>query len=162
MIQTQAIRTFHDTLREGQRGEEILDKFFGRWYRIQFANTLQEDSGIDRIFTPLFGSDKKQRTVEYKTDFCSANTGNAYLEIVSQNVKKIPGWLKTSVADWLIYFIYPKQVLIFKFEVLREFVFSRKYRERSVKNKGYFGTGLIVPLTELMSVAHEILEVKND
>ena len=153
--------SFRDSLRLGQEGERILDDFFSRWYTIQFASAAQESTGIDRIFTPRFAKDKTEKTVEYKTDFSAHKTGNAYLETLSRSDKGISGWLHTSVAEYILYFAYPKLVFVFELPKLREFVFSRSFPERSTANRGYFGSGLIVSLRDLTPIAYTILEVSS-
>ena len=149
---------FKEQLKLGQAGELILDTIFSKWYKI-FTVSLEEDiDGIDRVF---FESNNR-KTVQYKTDFLSFKTGNAYIELLSRSDLLTPGWVYTAKAEWLIYFVYPAIIYCIDLQKIREIlpVWKTKYRIAKVQNTKIFGEGLIVPLSELKAIAKTVLEVK--
>jgi hypothetical protein len=92
-------------------------------------------------------------SVEYKTDYKSAKTGNAYIETVaykSPSSMKL-GWAATCTADYILYFVYPKKVYILSPQAIKNSLddWSSKYRLHTVRNTGFYGQGIILPLTEL-------------
>ncbi|MDF0554898.1 hypothetical protein [Kamptonema sp. UHCC 0994] len=135
-----------------------MDTIFYQWYKIFPASAEEDYIGIDRIF--FAGSNKK--TVQYKTDFLSYKTGNAYIELLSRSDLLTPGWIYTAKAEWLIYFVYPKIIYCLSLKKMRDIlsIWKSKYRTVKVKNTKYFGEGLIVPLQELRAIAKSVLEVK--
>ncbi|HMN10867.1 MAG TPA: hypothetical protein PKD55_00930 [Bellilinea sp.] len=95
---------FKDELRHGQDGEARLDKFFeGLGFAIQPANRDEERQGIDRWFTNGEGD---RRSVQYKTDFMSQDTGNLAAEIISVDRPLAAGWAFTTTAAWIAYYRY--------------------------------------------------------
>jgi len=160
---------FKEQLKKGKAIEKTLDTFFSQWYEIWPAEMPQERRGIDR----LFHNGPKWWTVEYKGDFKGAETGNAYIETVSvgrynpekEFLVEKKGWAFTSCADKLVYypvgtgFLYVLDPLD-----IRELVKSNPvggFRSVTVKNKGYQGRGLLVPLQTIESIAKRTLEIRE-
>jgi hypothetical protein len=149
---------FGSQLKSGQAGELILDTIFSKWYKI-FTVSLEEDiDGIDRVF--FANNDRK--TVQYKTDFLSSKTGNAYIELLSRSDLLTPGWIYTAKAEWLIYFVYPTIIYCIDLQKMRRLlpIWETKYRKVKVQNTKFWGEGLIVPLSELRAISKTVLEVK--
>lgn len=149
---------FKTQLNIGKKAELTLDSYFSRWYEITPVTLTDElNKGIDRIFNGANG----QRTIEYKADFKSAKTGNAYLEyeVNSDNGKSKLGWVEGSLADYVIYAIISEQIItqiyVLEPKVLRENLPSWKEQYRIVKchNRGYHSVGVIVPLRQIREVA---------
>lgn len=152
---------FQDKLREGQAGEQELDDFFSRWYIIDHATAEQQRQGIDRLYTVL--GTRIQKTVEYKSDKTASKTGNAFVEVVSVENKRVCklGWAHTSQAEILLYFL-PDDGLIYilRMEDLRRKLarWIQRYKTRYIPNIGYKSAGLIVPLREFERMAIQVIQ----
>ena len=144
---------FDEQLKQGKRGEYLLDEFFGaQGYKVQHASKRADRQGIDRYLI---------RTVEYKTDYMAHKTGNLFVETISVKnaTTEKPGWAHTSKADWLIWLIDGKsEVLIIWFGTLRRMLpeWEKRCREVSVQNKGYLTIGRLVPLDEMRQLAGKV------
>ena len=145
-------------LRKGEAAEARLDLHFAARFHIAPASRTQQRQGIDRIFTDHTSG--KIYTVEYKTDWTAARTGNAFLETISVDTANIPGWVYTSQADWLAYFV-PQQAVIYliAFTALRarlpQWLDSCKAAP-PIPNHGYHTHGILVPLSEFARAARRI------
>lgn len=150
--------SFGAQLEQGESGESFLDRFFSRWFRIEPATHDEQRSGIDRYFY-----DRKHPRlllIEYKTDTLAAQTGNAFIETVSVDTADRAGWVFTSKADLLLYFVPGKHVIyILRLEAIRLRLpyWSLVYDLREVPNKGYHTHGLLVPLDELARCAERVV-----
>lgn len=148
----------------GKQGEEKLDSFFSRWYNIKKVPFKLQKEGIDRFYIPKYGEVTFPRLIEYKTDFHA--TGNVFVEthsVIRQGQPDIPGWLYTSKADWLIYWLVKYQeAFAIDFAKLR--VSAQKWEKtcqrRYSENKGYKGSGLLVPIPVLKLVSHAVFSIK--
>lgn len=146
------VRTFHDQLAHGQRGEDALD----RWVHQRFGTApqpvelAQQRQGIDRQVGEL--------TVEYKTDSQGHRTGNGFIETISVDRTGKPGWLWTTQADWVIYWL-PGDGRGWLLSPLamreRAWEWTRRFRIKVSSNPSYHSYGLLVPLSELDEVATE-------
>ncbi|MBK8772676.1 MAG: hypothetical protein IPM06_19925 [Rhizobiales bacterium] len=147
---------FQDQLTIGQQYEAQLDAMFADRFTIVPATPQQQRQGIDRVYRP---HDKPQNmmTVEYKADITAASTGNAFVEIVSVDTAKRPGWAIASEAEWLMYFVpaEPQVLYIIRFEDLHARIarWQRTYEQRRIPNDGYHTVGLLVPLAEFEAIA---------
>jgi hypothetical protein len=92
-----------DQLAKGAAAETQLDRHFADRFHITPATRAQQRQGIDRHFTHRQSG--ATYTIEYKTDWTAARTGNAFVETVSVDSAAIPGWVYTSQAEWLAYFL---------------------------------------------------------
>jgi hypothetical protein len=158
---------FATQLAKGKEVEAQLDLFFSPQFdRIETVGMASERAGIDRIFY----RGGREYTVEYKADFKSYETGNCYAETVAYGkynedgnfVAGKLGWMYTSQANYLIYVVmHPEDVdglgmaYITEPKALRVWIddWAERYREVQVKNKGFQGRGILVPLRELERVS---------
>ena len=139
----------------GQEQEARLDEHFGSRFTITEASMDEQRKGIDRWFTTSAGL---EMAIEYKADFQSHATGNAFVETVSvgkytdgEFVVKKHGWAETSTADWLMYLVVGTgKLFITKPRILRANLgdWANRFRSVTVRNQGYQGRGLLVPLSE--------------
>lgn len=154
--------TVYDFAEQKQRGESserYLDKYFSRWYEIQPATALEQRQGIDRHFTRR--PNGQSTPVEYKTDYAAANTGNAFLELISVDCRFVVGWAYSSCAEYLMYLVPEYAIYVIRFSQLRLRLpmWTRQYPLRSVRNDGYQARGILVPLAELGKLAQQVMKV---
>jgi len=95
--------TFDTQKARGDAGESFLDQVFAADYEVRPATRAEQRRGIDRIFTHR--QTGRRLTVEYKTDYKAAHTGNAFVETVSVDTAGKAGWAYSSAADYLIYYV---------------------------------------------------------
>jgi hypothetical protein len=149
---------FHTQQAQGEAGEAVLDRFFSRWYRILPAGRAQQRRGIDRVFV----AGQRRLAVEYKSDSTAAKTGNAFVETVSVDTSRTPGWAYTSQADFLVYFIPPDGlVYVVQLATLRRALpgWLRRYPVRAIPNEGYHTHGVLVPLDEFERLAQRVYSI---
>jgi hypothetical protein len=153
---------FDRQLAEGDRGETFLDAFFrARGHAIRRATLEEQRQGIDRVFTTPEG---RVSRVEYKTDYLSAKTGNAFIETVSVDSQGKMGWALTAQADYLIYYIPGRAIYVLPFMSLH-WALPRWIREcpaKAAQNRGYATHGVLVPLEEVAGLAVQCFEVNGD
>ena len=150
----------------GLQGEARLDSFFSRWYLIKEVPMELQREGVDRFFVPRWGEVEFPRLVEYKTDFHAS--GNAFIEthsVIRIGQDTIKGWLYTSKADWLVYFMAAYETaFVLNFESLRRFVIQweaeQLCRHRECINSNYKSSGLIVPLPLMLRASRAIFKVE--
>lgn len=134
--------SFDDQLKVGERGEERLDRCFSRFYQISPVPMELQRLGVDRIF-----NNKGIRfTVEYKTDLKACSTRNFFLET---EVDSKPGWLFSSVAQVVIYYI-PPDAYVLNLLALRQDIhngFLKGEESKPIPNVGYQARGILVPIT---------------
>ena len=144
---------FIDDLPQGELEEKNLDRFFIELWHvgIQPATKEQQRDGIDRVWTT---PDERRFSVEYKADWKAAETGNAFIEVVSVDKDGKPGWAYTSLAQYLIYYIPPwKRVYICPMTMIKERLLDwvGRYPHKVIPNEGrnaenYNTVGVPVPL----------------
>ena len=145
---------FNAQLRQGNAGEEMLDKLFAKFFDIIKANPFQQRRGIDRV---MVGKDHRQRiTVEYKADSTAASSGHAFIELEYGGK---PGWALTSEADFLCYMVRGKCIYILRPATLRNRLseWEAIFETKTVQNSTYGCTGLIVPLPYLAEISERIV-----
>lgn len=148
----------------GREGEKRLDAFFSRWFHILDVPQIMQDEGVDRIFWNL--SDRGFSTIEYKTDKEAGRTGNAFVELIGDNVRNRPGWAVKSCAQWLAYLVadtgvcYVIQVRRLQSRLKQ---WETQYPIRTSDNHGrlgpYQGVGILVPLHEFQKIAERVYSV---
>jgi hypothetical protein len=148
-------------LSRGEAAEHRLDNHFADRFDITPATREQQRRGIDRIFQHR--ETGARYTIEYKTDWTAASTGNAFVETVSVDAQGKPGWAYASQADWLIYYV-PGQhrIYIMSFTALREQLPRWVERCRNappIPNQGYNTLGILVPLREFARHCQKIEEL---
>lgn len=114
-----------------------------------------QQSGVDRVVTR---SDGSVITVEYKFDVAAKRTGNLFFETISNDKERIPGWGWTSQADYWIFLIPEREILVFKPGRFRALVWElqKSLTERNVPNKGYNTVGYPISLTKVREVAFQV------
>lgn len=139
----------------GAKGEEFLDLYFTSTYEITPATDTEQRQGIDRWFTDRESG--RHFSVEYKTDSTATKTHRAFIETMSNLEHSKQGWIYTSQADYLIYYVPGKDYVIYwvRFEVLRRAFrsWALTYPVKKVPNRRYTTCGLVVPLHELEVIA---------
>ena len=139
----------------------FFDEFFGQTYRIQKATFEEQRQGIDRWFHSPIG---ELLAVEYKGDARAADTGNAFIETISVDVRAVPGWAYASEADYLaLYLPQLRRCYLVLFSQLRERLpdWRMRYPTRKVRNRDYCTHGLLVPLKEIETLAIEVCNVES-
>lgn len=140
---------FGDKLKEGQRAEAFLDRFFSRDYFIAPTTRAEQRQGIDRWFTRRTSG--ARFAVEYKSDKAASRTGNAFVETTSVDTAGKAGWAFTSHADVLVYYLPDDELLyVLTMPKLRAVLptWIAGYPKRPARNREYNTWGLCVPLCE--------------
>ena len=157
---------FYSSLSTGKIGERRLDSFFSTWYNIETVPLADElKYGVDRIF---YTPENVTYSVEYKTDARAEKTGNAFVEIVSNDKINSQGWALKSQAQILIYFVHPLIYVLEMAAIKRRLAeWRRKYRTVSVPNVDknglliYSSHGILVPLKEFTRDCLKTLNLKG-
>ncbi len=138
-------------LNRGEEAERQLDAHFIERFEIETASREQQRQGIDRIFSRR--ATARLYTIEYKSDWTAGRTGNAFIETVSVDTMNIPGWAYSSTAQWLVYWVPPReQLYLIRLETLRRQLdgwIEQHGPEKAIPNDGYYTLGVTVPLGEL-------------
>lgn len=144
----------------GEAGEKILDGWFrAQGYRHATADMASQLQGIDRFFT----QGEMVTSVEYKTDFLAHKTGYAFIETASDVERMIPGWLYSSLAQILAYWV-PGQRTLYVHSMLRlkraigKFI-PLGYQRRICRIEDRESKGILLPLERFSNLALEIARV---
>jgi hypothetical protein len=145
---------FRNDLPRGERGEEVIREYLARrGLDVRSVTLTEQRRGIDLVYSIA-------RTVEVKTDGKAHETGNAAIELVSNDRTGKPGWAYTCEADWLAYYI-PADGRVFwlRPDVVRAELdrWQRAHRSFSAPNPGYNTTGVLVPLAEIERIAEQVV-----
>jgi hypothetical protein len=149
---------FNKQFELGKTGEEQLDNLFkARGLDVEICDSMSiQRQGIDRrISNPLT---QEVWSVEYKTDFQGAKTGNIFLEMCW---KDRAGWVLTTQSDYVVYYLPEKCIFIFRPEVIREHISSwlNSLKWRTVKNESYEAYGMLLPIERLKSLCKSVIDV---
>ncbi len=147
---------------QGEQGATFLDRYFSRWFEIERVDAKVQREGIDRYFTTR--DHKRRLAVEYKTDETASRTGNAFIETISVDTSDKPGWIYTSKADYLFYYLPTRAVIyMLNMDLLRQRLsnWQAHYPVRKIPNTGYHTHGLLVPLSELEKFAEGIFNAQD-
>lgn len=140
---------FSTQFKRGERGETFLDAYFRQMFHIEDVTREGQRKGTDRWFTPLpFG---QRFLIDYKTDYAAHKTGNGFIETVSVDTTHKPGWIFTSQAAYIIYYVAIDEIIyVLPMRDLRERLprWQRDCRLVKVPNVGYCTHGLLVDLCE--------------
>lgn len=140
---------FDEQLKKGKEAEKFLDGLFSKlgFYIEKISVEEEKKFGFDRIFTSIQRSTRF--SVEYKTDFQSEKTGNAFIEIDSVSVND--GWALRTLAQVLIYYVPYKEIYIVSPTIMKKHLHEwyLKYPTVYSQNKTYASKGILVPLAEL-------------
>ncbi|HMM41915.1 MAG TPA: hypothetical protein PKA95_08445 [Thermomicrobiales bacterium] len=158
----EAFYDFARQFKHGQRGEEVLDAFFGARYNILPATAADERRGIDRYFTDVTG---RQLTVQYKTDTTAATTGNVFVEVVSVDTHGKPGWVFSCRADWLVYYVPGWRTAFAVIPDNLRAALPKWYETctlRPVRNKSYHTIGLLVPRLVFGAACQQVIDLDGE
>lgn len=139
----------------GKSGEKIIDQWLSTRYKILDVSDIQkyQEAGIDRI---LMRPDGSTVNVEYKFDLASYRTGNLFFETVSVDNQKLPGWGWKSQADYWIFLLPKKEIIVVEPGKLRALVWQSRSKiiEKGVQNIGYKTWGIPIPLEKVREISH--------
>lgn len=153
------VRTFAQQVHTGAAAEAKLD----RWAEQRFGeppeqvDMAMQKAGIDRTVAGI--------TLEYKADSQGHRTGNVFLETISVDRTGKPGWVWTTEADWVVYWLPASgDGWLLAPAALRDRIWdwSRRFRVKVSSNPTYHSYGLLVPVGELEQVAAEAFNWKDD
>ncbi len=149
---------FGAQLQQGKIYEARIDAIFAdKGVNISVVDRADQRHGIDRRWhDPLDG---RTWTVEYKADSRAGDTGNAFIETVSVDTERRPGWAYSSQAALLVYLVVdPETVYVISMARLRDQLprWIAQYPTRQAQNDGYQTHGVLVPLDELERIAMAI------
>jgi len=137
--------------KQGKDVEAWLDRYFGeRGFKIEKLS--MEEERVQHIGDRRFKKGKWSYLIEYKSGIQTYTTGNIFLETVSVDTTKTPGWVFTCKADWIVYAcLLNHKLLWFKPDTLRIKITQMQQRYPTVftgkgQNKNYKTHGVIVPL----------------
>lgn len=139
---------FGESFKRGQVHEADLDAYFGLTYFIEPATREQQRMGIDRIFTSVAGM---SFSVEYKADVRAAETGNVAVETASVAEQDKPGWVYTSLAQVIVYYVPPHGYALWcdAMDLKRHAsLWAQMYGVRDVPNRDYTTQIVAVPMAE--------------
>jgi len=133
---------------EGEKYEQELDNYFTQLLGVNIKKVSMELQllGVDRIFT---GRSGRRWSVEYKADIRAAQTGNFFIEILTNDNSGKKGWAYTSIAQRLVLYI-PGKALCYIIESHK--IKSRIeewldiYPVRSANNGHHNSEGIIIPI----------------
>jgi hypothetical protein len=148
---------FVEQLEMGKSGEAILDEYFGQWYDIRNVTLAVEKSmGVDREFRRK--GDDEMWYVEYKTDSRTQDTGNIFVETMSNDTLGRYGWAWTTKADLVMYFAMPDTIYVFKPNKVRDMIttWRGQFGLRKIPNRGYKSHGIPVPEGEFAQVCEAV------
>ena len=145
--------SFSEQKKVGYKGEAELDAYFKQYYEIVPVPFAMQTYEVDRIFR--ISSIGWCWSVEYKTCTKAFETGNAFVEIVSDLERGAAGWVFRSVAQVLVYYI-PQTGhirLANMFRIRKEITrWQSRYETRPVfnrrGNRHWTTVGIPVPLAE--------------
>ena len=144
-----------------KRWAPVLDRWIRDTYPLREATAAEQRRGIDRLAINDRGLEV---AIDYKCDERAQWTGNVFMETVSVDVDRTPGWLYTSDADWILYFVTPEVVYAFSLPKLRLEIeaWKERYGEVPAKNRGYRTLGVLVPFRTARAVAEYVAGVSGD
>lgn len=146
---------FDAQLVAGKRGEARLDAWLAPRGQLRVATLAEERRGIDRYLTDHEG---REWALEYKTDYRAQDTHNAFLETVSVDSERKPGWVYSCQADYIAYYV-PGEELIYWLRParVRQLVgHLSHWRPTPVANERYRTWGFVVPLRCLERIADRV------
>jgi len=156
---SEKVYSFTEQLEKGMEGEEVLDQYFSKWYRIKHASIDEQvRDKLDRWFQPKHNPDSGWISVDYKTDDKADKTGNLFIETMSMVEMNKPGWAWASKAMKVIYYTLPDTVYILDMDILRNqlvYWHSKKRKQRTVKNEMWSSRGFIIPTKEIVQLIGE-------
>ena len=115
--------------------------------------------GIDRVW--IVGG-KMLYTVEYKHDFASEDTGNIFIETMSNTYTGSLGWVYTSRAQILVTLVHDALLFAYMPNVKSMMcLWAMIYPEKPCDNNGYRSYGLPVPRSMYEKECFEIIKLEE-
>lgn len=151
-----------EQLHQGARGVDEVIAYLSAWYKWCPASRQDERSGIDGILECR--KTKRKWTVEIKTDWRAASTGNVFIETMSVDGKNVLGWAYTSLAQLLVYYVPPLgKIYIASMAAIKARLpeWENQYDTRRIPNKGYDTVGLLIPIAVFERDCEPIIRVMN-
>ena len=150
------IHDFYRANNRGLTGElRVIAHLEAHGFVIERVTTLREQfEGFDLYATSP--NTRERKRIEIKTDFAAKRTGNAVVEMVSNDVSGRPGWVHTTTADFVLYLVDGLDVLYWLTPAtLRANLprWERDYRAYAAPNRGYHTRGVLIPLHEFETLA---------
>ena len=159
-------RQVYDFKKQLEKQKPYIERFikwFDDYYRpesIRYANAEEEARSIDLVAEL---SVTKELTIEVKTDFAAAKSGNLAFEIISQarvGTESALGWgLKLGDTDLLVYIIpgqlrEPDKLWMLRPRIFQEFILQdyHSFHNFAVQNDGYKTLGILVPIPTVRRV----------
>ena len=150
--------------RIGASGEARLDAFLSKWFYVMPVPQGLQDQGIDRILCSR--TDWAYSSLEIKTDDKAHRTGNAFVELIGDNVRQHQGWAVKSKAQFLAYLLAETGVCyIVRMNRLREqlerweAVHPTAYCSNIGRLGPYQSEGILVPLAEIQKIAERVYQL---
>ena len=147
---------------QGLAGEaRVIEHLEAHGFVVERVATLREQyEGIDcYASSPKTGERKR---IEIKTDYRASVTGNAVVETVSNDQSGRAGWVHTTTADWLLYFVPHLDVLYWLRPADLRAALPRwlvECRAFAAQNVGYRTLGVLVPLHEFETLAASVVSL---
>jgi len=157
-----SLHIFRNSLEVGKMHEEELDRYFGEMFEITHVSKYLESHGIDRIYKSKMSG--MIRTVEYKSDEMASKTGNVFIETVSVDNEDKPGWVFTSWAQVLFYYLpFDGIIYIANMDGIKNKVkkWKKNCEIRKVANDGYYTEGLLIPINEFREACYMVIEMRR-
>ena len=156
-MMSESVYSFDKQLIKGEdEGEKILDIFYGKRFDIQKVSMELQRLGIDRIWTDKTGY---RNFVEYKTDFRASSSGKVFIETISVDTQDKLGWIYTSCAFVLIFYVPGlKKAFITRIPAIRFCLkeWLNEYEKKVIPNETYNTVGICVPIVEFEKICSEI------
>lgn len=149
-----AVHRFADCLARGRVAERAMDRHFGRWFHVAQVPRQDQRRGIDRRWS--CHQTGAVYTVEYKADWKACETGRAFLETWSVVEQQKPGWVVTSEAMLLAYYLpHAERVLVLDLATLKKALPEalERWPEREASSGGWTTRGVAVPVDFLAAMA---------
>lgn len=146
-----AVYDFERQLALGQGVERSLDQALSKHYLVRPVEDALQRLGIDRIVV-----NKKTRvshSIEYKADFLMAATGRVFIETMANSAEDRPGWVKSMMAQILVYADVAEGVAYFVNAVDIKRLDLKKYPRAEVRNGRYFTVGHTIPISQLREMS---------
>lgn len=133
--------------------EDVIDDYLTKvlGWKLETVSMTDQKRGIDRIANGNLA-------LEYKTEWRVSDTGNFFIETLSNDVSGKLGWIHYSEAETIVYYIPKENVIYFVplIELKRGMEkWENKYPVKSARNKTYSSHGIVVPRIEIESLVTE-------
>lgn len=153
--------SFRQQLQLGQKAERAIADILKNQFEVVEASHDQQRQGIDILGRHRISG--QYLRFEIKSDLLAHQYGNAFVEIISNDAARKPGWVFTCTADILLYFIPGcSKLLFFRPFRLRDrtWLWEQRFPVKPSQNFSYRTWGICVPLAEFAPLAEAIATVR--